>query len=694
VSIGDSSFRLWYNPGVKIKSFGLILLFNLLALTSGLAEVSEPGALENLGIPASLGKIESRYKGTSGRWVVHIQDVHAHLTAQQNIAALLDHLNTAYGIQAAAIEGTWHQSSLPKSWGVPPSREKQMLAQALLEEDYLNGAVYAAIFSKTPIQLVGLEDEPLYWENGGLYLEHLKDRETVLEKLGVLEQKIQAAKNNTYNPDLLKFDGALSAFRSGKKAENFIPSLLELTAAKEVGLEDLPQIQTFKKALEMEKSLNQEKLKSESQRLVQAFKYSHMNFEELLQSGKVPAEKLEFYPNAKLYLGLMKVQGEIAHREFFSEIETAIERLKERLLGTTDEKTTDKRSEAFTLARKIILLQATPSEVKAFGTRQADIVVDLQEAALEEALNNGQKFYEAAQKRDQVFLDKIINDPKLQGNIAVVTGGFHTEGLTEKLEGAGISYIVVSPDLGQGEAVNETLYFERIRENLAVTHAFTDLPPAVLTEARDSGFKKAAEGLAAEKNIGRAKEVYLSFQGVAAAGLPSSVNAASALSDDALREMLEIYLDPLNAKKRIIIVIRQSVLEKLLEDPLAQKIWKETILASRQNTVVLIQDGDRAFTDTEGDAVFKTARGTIDAVAKRELSKLLGKDGQIGVIDNAYESGPGIIAVKPEPAAIALLRAILENDPRISLSNLDAIMERAAEILKDLLNARATQTSA
>ncbi|HLD50403.1 MAG TPA: hypothetical protein VJC08_04325, partial [bacterium] len=113
----------------KIR-FAFLISF-LAAMTSGSAEVSDMLSLANLAIPPSLGKMESRFVGQSERWVIHIQDVHAHLTAQENIGALLEHLHTYYGINTVAIEGGWSASSFPKSWALPPSRPKQMLGRAL-----------------------------------------------------------------------------------------------------------------------------------------------------------------------------------------------------------------------------------------------------------------------------------------------------------------------------------------------------------------------------------------------------------------------------------------------------------------------------------------------------------------------------------------------------------------------------------
>ena len=663
----------------------LTFLFWGLTLTAGSAEVSDFLPLENLAVPESLGKIESKFSGTAGRWIIHIQDVHAHLTAQQNIAALLDHLNTMYGIKTIAIEGVWNDSTLPKSWGVPSSREKEMLAQALLEDDYINGAVYSAMFAKTPVHLVGLEQEPLYRENGKIYLNFLDHREDTLQKIGVLLHKIEAAKSNAYNPDLLTFDHSLTAFRDGKNAENFIPSLLAAAKSKEVDLQDLAQTKIFSETLEIQKSIDREKLRGEAQRLVETYKYRRLPFEELLQSGEVPTEKLEFYPNAKQYLKLIKTQEKISHFIFFEEIETAIERLKQKLLQTSEEKSLDSRSEAFGLARKIILLQATPSDLKAFEARQIGAAEDLEESGLNEALNNGLRFYEAAKKRDAVFFDKVINDPKLAGSIAVVTGGFHTDGLSERLEKAGVSHIVISPDLGKDEAVNEDIYRKRLRENLTASQTFTDLPPGALTDARDQGFEQGVKGLPAGRNIDAARNAYLSYRiGGPAKNvpLPSDQLDFAALSKAEREKIVQGYIDAQQSTRRIILVIRQSELKELLKDPVALTIWRTVILSNRQNTVVIINDQmddseSVIFTDTEGDAKIQTARGSITTVLAQQRIKTVGKRALIGVIDSEYKPTAKDEVVLPRHAAtLLLLRVILEQleqATQIDLNNTEAL---------------------
>jgi len=90
----------------KLRPFYLIVL-TLLWLQPHLMAEEKAKSLDlgKMAIPESLGKVDERFQGTSKRWVINIQDVHAHFGAQENIAAIIDHLNTLYGLRLVAFEG-------------------------------------------------------------------------------------------------------------------------------------------------------------------------------------------------------------------------------------------------------------------------------------------------------------------------------------------------------------------------------------------------------------------------------------------------------------------------------------------------------------------------------------------------------------------------------------------------------------
>ncbi|HXV28429.1 MAG TPA: hypothetical protein VD913_05630, partial [bacterium] len=330
----------------------------------------------------------------------------------------------------------------------------------------------------------------------------------VSAKVDGVQKSIVDRKKAVFNPELQSFDLALTDFREGKKADKFLPSLLQMAQANGVDLADLDQVMLFEQTLVAEKALSKEKLDSEAQRLMQSFKRNRLSFEELLRSGKIPADKLEAYPESKQYLALMHLQDQIDHREFFSQIDEAISRVKERLFTSDEEKALDARSERFLLAKKIILFQATPDDLKAYEVQQSEIDSEIASDGLSEPLNLGLGFYEIAKKRDKIFFEKITSDERLGGDIAVVTGGFHTEGLSEKMKEAGISYAVVTPDLAN-EAPNEKLYFQRLQQNMVSMQTLSEMRNRIFATTPenqevtvfDSAFPLAVIRIQETKNI-------------------------------------------------------------------------------------------------------------------------------------------------------------------------------------------------
>lgn len=426
------------------------------------AEVSETLDLSSLAIPESLGKIQDRFTGTGNRWVIQIQDVHGHVAAQENIAAILDHLQAVYGVSTVGVEGAWGSTTLEKVWGLPNSREKQQLSRALLDDGYLTGPGYAAIFSQMPLQLVGVEDPALYQKNRRLFLTHLDAAEETTKKITIHEALLSQEKNKFFNPELLSFDKKLHDFREGLKSEAFLPALISLATEHKIDLLHLDHVARFAKILEISQVLNKEKLEAEAKRLVSTYKTKRLSFEELIRSGQVKEEDLQFYPEIQKYTELMKLQDGISHHEFFDQIEKLIAQVKDTLFVSEDERTLDQRAEWFAVAKKMLTLKATPKDVRLYHKDRDVIDPLIAEAGLTEALSLAEKFYDLAQKRDRVFFEELISDEHLKSNTAIVTGGFHTEGLSEKLREAGVSYIVITPDLA-GQAPDEAMYHAKLK---------------------------------------------------------------------------------------------------------------------------------------------------------------------------------------------------------------------------------------
>lgn len=670
-----------YNSHVKFKTAFTLGMVTMTVVGAGLPLQSEPAGVEaeslaNLAFSESLGRVESRYTGESNRWIVHIQDVHAHFAAQENIAAIVDHLNAVYGIKTVALEGGWSATSLPKSWSIPTSREKQMLARALLEEDHITGPVYAALFSPLPIMLVGIEDPELYEQNRQVYLEHLARHAEIVEKLDALMKNLTAEKEQVDNPDLLALDRELVKFREGEKAEGFLPVLISMAKGHEVPMTDLAQIQIFLQVLLREESIDQARLEAEAARLMKEYKKSRLSFEELLRSGKIPADQLKFYPTALIYHEMIQFQDQLIHQTFFQEVEELIRRLKDQLFSSPEEKALDLRSERFLLAKKILMIQATPENLMAFEAQAEAIRSELTQANLEHALEIALKFYEIAKKRDETFAEKIATDPRLAGNIAVVTGGFHTEGLSQQLLENKVSHLVVSPDLA-GEAPNHELYTKRLEEELVSAQTLSELRNRVLTEGLESfdeRFARSEIRLKETRNIAQEVEKITAAPGpgtvpgepqrAPAGGLDLS-NFLNFSREDQVTQVRG-WLDEIKAGQLpIVVVIKRSALQKLFLDDVGRILWENYMAFAKSNTVGLIADISDILDEEIGVQAkiirIQPAEEKVDfdqIIQERFKSALQKKT--IAVIDAEYKAKGDVLALPAEPISFILARLILE----------------------------------
>lgn len=451
------------------------LLFNLDSFLGNAETQSGPlSSYETLSVPESLGKAQERFTGTNGRIVIQVQDVHAHVVAQQNIAAILERLRTVFGVKTVALEGAWDSTSLPQSHAIPTSREKQLLAGTLLEADLISGPIYAAIMSPDPITLAGIEEETLYEKNRAFFLDHFEKAPAIDIKIRTYSEQLQTSQKALWNPELLAFGNAFGKFEETSDYGKFFPVLMETATVHAVDLTDLDQILLTQDILAFEKSLSKERLTKEASQLMRQFKDTPWTLEELIRGNKIPPEKLGFYPEIQKSMQLFKLKDRISLTDLMAQTETLISRILKTLIKTPEEGSLWDKNERLLLAKRILLLKATPGDLKVYDEEKAALEAELQRAGLAAELDLSLKFYELVKKRDEVFYEKIVNDSLFQGPIAIVTGGFHTNGLSQKLRESGISYITISPELG-GTPMNEKLYNERMRSSQPTQ--YPGLPP-------------------------------------------------------------------------------------------------------------------------------------------------------------------------------------------------------------------------
>jgi len=650
----------------------LCAIFLTLCLTfpQAFALAEEKDALVDIGnmaIPESLGKIDERFQGTSKRWVINIQDVHAHFGAQENIAAIIDHLNEVYGLRLVAYEGGWNVTSYPKTWEIQSSRQKQLVLRTLMEEDLITGPAFAAMNSKTPIVLHGVENADIYKQNLRVYLKFIERKDSVEKSVAAFQESLSHKKTELYNPDLLNFDRSLLKFREDSKAaEKFLPQLLTLSKTLAIDLTDLPQMQLFIQVSDIEKSIDKTKLKAEIDRIMLEHKNSRLSFEEMLRHGTLTDEKLSFYPNAEKQRSLLKLHDGIVSNQLFTEIEKTILMVKEKLFKTDTEKELDQEFDRFMTAKKLMIFKATPADLKLYRKFKTLIRKEMKAAQLASHLKRGYAFYTLAEKRDQVFFKEITTSPELTAeDIALVAGGFHTEGMRELLRNAGISYMVITPQLGQ-ESVNEDLYLKRLQGLRVLAQTLSEMGNS-LSDQQDSRIAEALRQYASGVGDGKFRDIRNIVSFVAGADQPAqkeSTQSFLALTKDEQRKAVEKAIASiLSGVTPVSVVVRANALTGMLANsPLTEALLK-AIMENPANHITVLYKSFMEVPDIISDAFGnKNVRTVGEADIHRAILNLppAQKRNKLAVISNDYKNKEALV-LQESPLALLLFRALLES---------------------------------
>jgi hypothetical protein len=241
-------------------------------------------------------------------------------------------------------------------------------------------------------------------------------------------------------------------------------------------------------------------------------------------------------------------------RNLLEQIETLVERVLDKIINTEKEERLWNKSERFYLAKRILQLEAVPLDLEEAEKQKEDLGAEMWAASLAEEWNLSLEFYDIALKRDKVFFKKLTRNPEFSGPIAIVTGGFHTEGLSEQLRNAGISYITVTPNIGE-TMPDKKLYIKRMTGK----------------DLRQDGGKRKTEGAKqkTEESVSlRAKRSNLASEIATVAPLPRNDVKEQTLSelqnsiewaDERFVEAYDVLVKTKNVKKAVNVFLGEEV---------------------------------------------------------------------------------------------------------------------------------------
>ncbi|MFH1799534.1 MAG: nucleotide sugar dehydrogenase [Candidatus Omnitrophota bacterium] len=176
------------------------------------------------------------------------------------------------------------------------------------------------------------------------------------------------------------------------------------------------------------------------------------------------------YPNLRLYLQQIILLSEIQGDALQDEIKYLTGKLTARLIKTEQDRQFAEILHDFRLVKKLFALELSRSEYQTILSDKITLEKLLQELQAQDpeakVLNKNPspkllrlqslygtaiRFYEGAIKRENWMMKQafVRMQERKQTKAVLITGGFHTEGLKEKVLSTGSSYVEITPRIGE-----------------------------------------------------------------------------------------------------------------------------------------------------------------------------------------------------------------------------------------------------
>ena len=512
-----------------------------------------------LTVKDQFGRVIESYSGSSGKLVICVSDRHADYTAQLNIANLLGELTSKYGVNLVCLEGASKPLDTSFYDEFPDGKEKDKVAKYFLQKGFFTGSEYFKILNKNlTLNTVGVENKEYYLEHIDKFQKNRFEKKLVNEYITALQTNISVIKDNLYNQPLKDTDALIEKFSAQEiKLADYVDNLIALSSVTGVSISDYPNLERYNRLNDKEKSINfskaevqREKLinklsknltKNEAKELISKtlrFKlqkitpenyYSYLYTLYLYLYAIKGGIEQEGYTDLVEYVDYIRLARDIDFLEISDELNAFVTALQNAFCENHHQERIVKYNKTISILSDLYKLKVTRDIMNFVKNNPLAFNIALIENYLkslgedfsipitselamtpvtENAVKNVFEYYTLAIDRDYAMINNTLQNIDEYGtNMAVlVTGGFHTKGITHILREKNVSYVVVSPTPGTGEYdqiyVNRMLGRELDIHQLANFFADTLVIPLITSDT------------SAEERINYAKRAFSVIMGL------------------------------------------------------------------------------------------------------------------------------------------------------------------------------------
>lgn len=409
-----------------------------------------------------------------GPLVVHIQDIHQNLEAQKNIANMVQSVVSsplfaeknprAKCLNFIALEGAWDEINLRAFRDYPHRKAVGMTADYLLRENKISGPIHAILSGTGPLApVIGIDDEAHYQANVEAYLHSVPLKAEVLRRVAAEKVVFDQEKSRLFSPELQKVDAAVEAYRSGRSSLGEYAHALISPALD--GIPPPLSVTQFQTVLSMEKSLDFQEVERERAALIDrlvgrlnkvqidglrvqslAYRSGQLRYatfysylKDLCQQSGISLHSL---PAMERYVQYVLLADQINAETLSTDLMDLERKTYGRLAAGGPAQELVRKVRRHYLTTKLVDFSMTPEEwkeyrsVHGFEDREPGI------------LKTFEAFYKEADARDGAMANNVFKKAGDSASIVLlVTGGYHSVGLTQKLTEAGATVVSVVPKI-------------------------------------------------------------------------------------------------------------------------------------------------------------------------------------------------------------------------------------------------------
>ncbi|MBL7072659.1 MAG: hypothetical protein ISS33_02615, partial [Candidatus Omnitrophica bacterium] len=229
------------------KAVSLVLVFAFSFCNVNVAEakriVSAPSAadielsvpavsVDDIGVAIDAGAVKSKYSGSSGKVIVHIQDAHCNFEAQSNINKILGQLTKENGIDMISVEGA--EGLVDTAWfrAFPDAEIRKEVATYFMKKGEITGAEFFSINSDYEGSIFGAETRDYYVKNLKAFTEVYPYKDRIEKYLTNTQTITSRLKSIVYHPALKAVDSKIKSFKEKETELSDYSEYLQKTALK------------------------------------------------------------------------------------------------------------------------------------------------------------------------------------------------------------------------------------------------------------------------------------------------------------------------------------------------------------------------------------------------------------------------------------------------------------------------------